>query len=248
MLSGGGALPWNMTNAVIERFGPVTVIEEDREPRAVMIRRRMRLLGPVAAAGQVAFTPVLLLLQRLGAARKAEIVAEAGLDAEPSRNCTLVRVPSVNSEACREALAAAAPKVILVFGTRMIRARTLACVDALFINYHAGINPLYRGMNGGYWALARGDAANAGVTVHLVDKGVDTGGILYTAPFEAGPRDTFVTYPYLQAAAGRGLVIRAAEDALAGHLTTHRSDFPSRQWFHPTLWQYLWAGLTRGVW
>ena len=25
-------------------------------------------------------------------------------------------------------------------------------------------------------------------------------------------------------------------------------DMPSRQWYHPTVWFYLWTGLTRGVW
>ena len=47
------------------------------------------------------------------------------------------------------------------------------------LNYHAGITPKYRGMNGGYWALATGDAGNFGATVHLVDAGVDTGGVLH---------------------------------------------------------------------
>jgi methionyl-tRNA formyltransferase len=130
----------------------------------------------------------------------------------------------------------------------MIREDTLSCIDAPFMNYHAGINPAYRGMNGGYWALARADQMNAGVTVHLVDKGVDTGSILYTAPFKAEPGDNFVTYPFLQAAAGRPLVIKAIEDALSGKLRTRTSDLPSKQWFHPTLWLYLWYGLSRGVW
>ena len=248
MLSGGGPLPWIMTNAVIERFGPVTVIEEDKEPTAVLIRRRMKLLGPVSTLGQVAFGLFLKLLQKLSAGRKRKIISAAGLNPAPCENSTLIKVRSVNTQACRNALRQADPEVVVVFGTRMIREDTLSCIDAPFMNYHAGINPAYRGMNGGYWALAQADHMNAGVTVHLVDKGVDTGGILYTAPFKAEPEDNFVTYPFLQAAAGRPLVIKAVEDALNGKLRTIKSDLPSKQWFHPTLWLYFWNGLTRGVW
>jgi len=248
VLCGGGPLPWIMVNAVIERFGPVTVIEEDKEPAAVLVRRRMKMLGFVSTMGQVAFGLFLKLLQKTSAGRKHQIMSAAGLNPVPCENSTLKKVPSVNSEACRTALRQAAPEVVLVCGTRMIGEKTLSCLDAPFMNYHAGINPAYRGMNGGYWALAHADHINAGVTVHMVDKGVDTGGILYTAPFKAEPGDNFVTYPFLQAAAGKPLVIKAVEDALSGRLKTFNSDLPSRQWFHPTLWQYFWYGLSRGVW
>lgn len=248
VLSGGGPLPWIMANTVIERFGPITIIEEHKEPTFVLVRRRIRLLGAISTFGQVAFSPVLKFLHRKSVERKREIMSTAGLDPVPSKNCDLIKVQSVNTDACRKALRQVAPKIILVFGTRMIRKKTLSCVGAPFINYHAGINPTYRGMNGGYWALARGDQENAGVTVHLVDEGVDTGGILYTAPFKAEKGDNFVTYPLLQAAAGKPLVLKAAEDALNGRLRTIKSNPPSAQWFHPTLWQYLMTGIRRGVW
>lgn len=248
VLSGGGPLPWIMVNAVIERFGPVTVIEEDKEPTAVLLRRRMRLLGVVSTIGQVAFALLLKLLQKTSAGRTRQIMSAAGLNPVPGKNSTAIKVQSINSEARRNALRQAAPEVVIVFGTRIIREKTLSCIDAPIINYHAGINPAYRGVNGGYWALACADHKNAGVTVHLVDKGVDTGGILYTAPFKAEPGDNFVTYPFLQAAAGQPIVIKALEDALNGRLKTIKSDLPSKQWFYPTLWLYFWYGLSRGAW
>jgi folate-dependent phosphoribosylglycinamide formyltransferase PurN len=248
VLSGGGVLPWIMINAVTERFGPVTIIEEEKEPTLHLVRRRIRLLGIFSTLGQVAFAPILKLLHKRSVERKRNIITLADLDPIPSNNCKLIRVESVNSDECRDELRKTAPKVVLVFGTRMIRKKTLSCIDAPFINYHAGINPAYRGMNGGYWALALGDHTNAGVTVHLIDEGVDTGGILFTAPFKPDALDNFVTYPILQAAAGKPLIIKAVEAALHGTLRIIESSLPSAQWFHPTLWQYLRFGLFRGVW
>ena len=33
-----------------------------------------------------------------------------------------------------------------------------------------------------------------------------------------------------------------------GELRVVPNDAPSRQWYHPTIWQYLATGFTRGVW
>jgi hypothetical protein len=52
-------------------------------------------------------------------------------------------------------------------------------VPSPFINYHAGINPKYRGQDPAYWARVQGDAEHAGITIHLVDEGVDTGAVLF---------------------------------------------------------------------
>jgi len=248
VLSGGGPLPWIMINALIDRYGPVHVIEENKEPTSTLIKRRMKLVGPLSTIGQVTFGIVLKLLHKRSADRKQEIIANAALEPSASDNCRLTHVESVNSKPCRAALRAASPDVVLVVGTRMIRKATLKSVAAPFINYHAGINPKYRGMNGGYWALATGDVDNAGVAIHLVDEGVDTGGIISMTKFEAGPNDNFVTYPVLQAAVGKPLVVDAIEDALRSNLKTMEVDLPSEQWFHPTIWRYVWCGLTKGVW
>ena len=45
-------------------------------------------------------------------------------------------------------------------------------------------------MNGGYWALASGDAADFGATVHWSIAGVDTGGVLYQVRGKRGRATT----------------------------------------------------------
>jgi len=248
VLMGSGPLPWIMINSLAEHFGPLTVLEEDHESKKIFLKRRLKLLGPVKVAGQVAFGVFLKFLHKLSASRKEVIMRTEGLSSARPANCVHHKISSINAEECREKLGEINPDVVVVIGTRMIRQKTLTCIPAPFINYHAGLNPKYRGMNGGYWAHATGDRQNAGVTVHLVDPGVDTGGALYNAPFKASTRDNFVTYPYLQASAARPLLISAVEDALKGEIKFDNLNLPSKQWFHPTLWQYLSTGLTRRVW
>lgn len=248
VLCAGGPLAWIMINALRQRFRSVVVLEEKPESKGLLIRRRAKLIGWASALGQVAFAVALKVLHKTSAARKAEIAKAKDLDPTPSNAVPWYTIGSVNSDACRSALQRLRPAVVVVLGTRIIRRETLHCVDVPFLNYHPGLNPKYRGMNGGYWALAEDDPAHAGVTIHLIDEGVDTGAILYTATFEPTQKDNFVTYYFLQAAAAIPILIDAVEDALAGRLAPKTSGLPSKQWFHPTLWQYFRTGISKGIW
>ncbi|HEX8349388.1 MAG TPA: formyl transferase, partial [Hymenobacter sp.] len=108
-----------------------------------------------------------------------------------------------------------------------------------FLNTHAGITPLYRGVHGGYWALANNDAAHCGVSVHLVDAGIDTGGIIAQALIRPEPEDNFSTYPLLQVIAGMPLLKEAVRAALAGTIQLRPApEGTSRLWSHPTLAEY----------
>jgi methionyl-tRNA formyltransferase len=187
-------------------------------------------------------------LQRLYSGARIEAIKRAfGLDSGTIAT-EVKRMGDVNSEACRSFLREQRPSVVLVMGTRLIEEAMLRAANAPFVNYHAGITPKYRGVHGAYWARAKGDAANCGVTIHLIDKGIDTGAILYQARIVPEREDNFSTYPYLQLAAGLPLLARAGEDASAGRLAPIEVDLPSKLWSHPTLWSYLAAGLGRGAW
>lgn len=248
VLTGGGPLAWIIINAVIGKFGSVTVLQEQTEPMRLLFRRRLKKLGAVTVAGQIAFGVAQRLLRAASRHRLQSLFDSEKLAPTPAAGCAVIPVASVNSEDCRRELVRIGPTVVLVVGARIIGRATLASINAPFINYHAGVNPKYRGMCGGYWALASGDPEHFGATVHLVDQGVDTGGILYWQRVTPGRDDNFVTYPFRLAASGRALVLRAMDDALTGQLRTIDSTLPSKQWYHPTLWGYLRTGLRRRVW
>lgn len=234
-----------VTDALARRFEIARVILEEPEDRAVFIRRRIKRLGLLTVADQLAFMAAAKLLGRTGRRRIAEILAQAGLrDVAPPDP---LRVTSANAAETIEALAALNPRVVVVNGTRILSRKLLQCTPAAFINTHAGITPAYRGVHGGYWALAQGDAEGCGVTVHLVDPGVDTGEVLYQARVEPTRDDNYFTYPFLQLAAGVPLLLQAVEDALEERLSPRRVEGPSAQWSHPGLTGYLWRRLARGV-
>lgn len=247
-VTSGGPHAWIMINALRARFGDFPVIVEEGESSDVFWRRRRKLLGPMKVASmQAARIPIRLTKPRTDVVIQ-EMIETQGLQPDPPQGLEMIHVPSINSDTTRDALKTLNPAAVFVVSTRMIGTRTLNAVSAPFINYHSGINPAYRGMYGGYFALAEDAPEHFGATVHLVDEGVDTGDILYQSHLEADVRDNFHTYLWRLAAGSRNIVIAAMEDALNGTLSPRHVDLPSRQYFSPTLGGYLWTGLSKGVW
>jgi peptidoglycan/xylan/chitin deacetylase (PgdA/CDA1 family)/folate-dependent phosphoribosylglycinamide formyltransferase PurN len=69
------------------------------------------------------------------------------------------------------------PDLGIVLGTRILKPGTFSIPRLGSINLHKGKVPEYRGMPPGFWELYDG-ASEAGVTVHFVEKQVDTGDIV----------------------------------------------------------------------
>ena len=229
-------------------FPALTVVVESPMSRSQLLRRRIKRLGLVRVGGQLAFMAFQRMQQRASQRRIAEIIREAGLDVPWPHESEIIRVPSVNSPECIGHLRRLQPQAILVVGTRIIARDVLRAFDVPFVNYHAGITPKYRGVHGGYWAKSEGDLGNFGVTVHLVDAGIDTGDVLYQARLAPTAKDNYSTFPYLQLAVALPLLQRAARDAVAGTLRAEKVDLPSHLWSHPTLWHYIKTGLRQGAW
>ena len=249
VLTSGGPHSWIMIDTLKKRFGDVAVILEEGEPQSALRARRRKLLGlPTVVSMLAAKVPI--RLTRFGTeGRVRELIETYDLKPDMPDDLGAVHVPSVNSEAIRKALRELQPKVVFVVSTRMLGKKTLAALQGVpVINYHSGVTPAYRGMYGGYFALANGEPEHFGGTVHLVDAGVDTGGILYQSRCEPTKRDNFHTYLFVLAAGSRDIVVKAVEDALEGRLKPYQRDLPSRQYYFPTFFSYIWTGLTRGVW
>jgi methionyl-tRNA formyltransferase len=118
----------------------------------------------------------------------------------------------------------------------------------VFINTHVGITPKYRGVHGGYWALANNDMQHFGVTVHKIDAGIDTGEVLYQKVILPTSSDNFSTYPLLQTAEGIKLILNVIEDFnFEGLRSTQSLVNESKLWYHPTLWGYLYLRIKKGI-
>jgi folate-dependent phosphoribosylglycinamide formyltransferase PurN len=246
-LGGENPTTWIAYNRLAREFGAFPCIIEERLSRRTMARYRARKLGWFAVASQVGFIALIRpWLARAASGRIKAICREKDLERTPPMAAHIHHVETVNSEACRDLIRRYDPKVIAVNGTRIIGKETLASTSAIILNTHQGITPQYRGAHGGYWALYNNDRARCGVTVHLVDSGIDTGNIVSQALIEPDADDNFCSYPFLQIAAAFPLLKKAVADALEGKLESRSAEGPSGLWYHPGFFQYLRARM-RGV-
>jgi hypothetical protein len=248
LLTRDGVLERIAVSGLAARFPNLAVIVEPPVSRVSLIRGRVKRLGILHVIGQLAFIMFARLQRWTARARIAEISRTFRLAAHWPAGMVPIRVSSINSPECIGHLQRLNPRAVLVVGTRIIRANVLGALDVPFINYHDGITPKYRGIRGGYWAKVERDEENFGVSVHLIDAGIDTGAVLYQARLTASATDNYSTYPYLQIATALALLERAAQDAISGNTIPQAVNLPSRLWSHPTLWGYVWAGLRHGTW
>lgn len=240
ILSGTGFSTYAVYNALAARYPIARVIIEAPVDKKTFLQRRIKNLGWFTVIGQILFQAIVVsLLQRSSKKRQQQIQTQHALNGAPPPESIVSRVSSVNDTATIALLQKLQPDVIVVNGTRIISKKVLNSVSCKFINTHAGITPKYRGVHGTYWALANNDAANSGVTVHLVDAGIDTGGVLYQQRVTTTPQDNFATYPILQLAAGIPLLVQAVADVLNNNIKTGSGTAESKLWYHPTIWQYL---------
>lgn len=246
-LVGDAPHAWTMVNALRQRFGDFPVIVERGEPASAFWARRKKKLGAATVYSMKAAALLAKVSKPFSKKRLTQLRGEC--DASPVAGEMRIDVDSLNDPRTITMIRALAPKAVFVASTGMLRKPLLEACACPVVNYHSGVNPAYRGINGGYFALANRDADHFGVTLHLVDLGVDTGPILATNRIEPAANDNLQTYMTLMAARSQQLVADTMARVLAGDVSPQPANsLPSAQYYAPTLGQYLVNGLTRRVW
>jgi len=235
-------------NTLVKRYPNITVVVEEKIPRTTFLRNRIRKVGLRNVVSQVAFMVIMQPLLKWRSARRVrQIISANGLDVTRIPLSSIDRVSSINDVKTIDIIERTKPGVIVVNGTRIISKKVLSATSAPFINTHTGITPDYRGAHGGYWAFYNCEQEKAGVTVHLVDSGIDTGDVIGQTRIAPTEQDCFITYPYLQTVAALPLLSGAVDAVLLGTLEVKKVGGNSAVWYHPGVFQYLLGWWLRGV-
>ena len=204
---------------------------------------RLRRLGPLMVINQLIFKITdVLVFQPNAASRAREILGEdVSFDSAKFDAAEIVRTDSVNSAEVLNLVRRVKPEVVVVSGVSILGNDLLNLLQGVpVINIHCGITPRYRGAHGAFWAVVNGDWDNIGVTIHFIDKGVDTGEIILQENIQLDPNDNPRTLALKQNAAGIRLVCQAVSEIKDGKTSTmRRSDLDSRVYSSPTLTAYL---------
>ncbi len=245
---GSGVSSRIIYNGLKDEFKIEAVIIEKRFSVNKFIKRRIKKYGYWTVFGQLLFQVFgFRVLRYFSRSRINHIKDSFGLCDDSIVAENLYNIESVNSEECLRILNKINPDIIVVNGTRIISNKILRGINSTIINMHTGITPKYRGIFCGYWALVNKDDYNFGVTVHLIDKGIDTGGILNQGHVDISVKDNFSTYMYLQFAEGIVQLKKTINEILETTNTIKKGSGESKLWSHPTLWEYLYHRWVNGV-
>jgi methionyl-tRNA formyltransferase len=110
-----------------------------------------------------------------------------------NRDIPILTVSNHNRPVSQLFLEKAAPDLIVFTGGGLIRENILRIPHLGVLNCHSGWLPKYRGMDVIEWAVLEADSRHpeVGITLHFMDRGVDTGPILLQQKVGVKQGDTF---------------------------------------------------------
>ena len=123
----------------------------------------------------------------------------------------VIQPPSIRTAEFSDHMAKHQPDFIVVvaFG-HIIPKNILTIPKVATLNIHASLLPKYRGPAPIQWAIINGEK-ETGITIILMDEGLDTGDILLSSKIEMLPDDTSGTLHDRLAELGADLLIRTLE-------------------------------------
>lgn len=116
-------------------------------------------------------------------------------DSEPrfARPELVEQVPHINHPRVLELARELQPDLVAVFGTSLLRGPLLEQGRLGITNLHGGLSPEYRGADCTFWALYNGEPEKVGCTLHWIDAGIDTGGLIAHVSPKVMPDDDELT-------------------------------------------------------
>lgn len=214
---------------VIERQPPAITKQEKYERRRRMIKRH----GLARTLNKLLYN---WFRSRILAGSSAESIKDqffpGSAEVKYSRSVESVTVGNINDGACVDFIKRHAPEVLAVCGTTVIRQEVFSLPARGAVNIHTGITPDYRSADPIFWALYRNEPEKVGVTIHFIDKGIDTGPIIYQERIPVYRGDTLTSIYVRCILEGAGLYLRALREIESGTVrTSDRSSVVSRAFY-----------------
>lgn len=133
----------------------------------------------------------------------------------------VIKVKDMNGDSFISRVEKINPDIIVsVFCNQIFGKRLISVAKRAIINIHPAYLPDYKGVSPVFWAMAN-DEKYVGVTVHLVDSGVDTGRIVRRRKIPIGKSSTEDSIYWRTAVIGSRVLIDSIEKIFAGTYRTY---------------------------
>jgi methionyl-tRNA formyltransferase len=229
----------NVVAKVIEKKPPALTFKEKMKRRKNMLQK----YGCYKTINKLLYNKYRAYVSKN---RGDEIVRQAlfagRADADYERVVPSIEVNDINEPKSVEFVSAHKPDIIAVCGTTVLKPEVFELSKRGTINIHTGIIPEYRSADPIFWALYNNEPNNVGVTIHFVDRGIDTGPIIYQQAIEVTRSDDLVTLYCKCIKKGAELMSLAISDMETGAARTMRKEgVAGKAYYHMDLgmWQHL---------
>lgn len=229
----------NIVGMVIESPPPAMTLTEKRLRRGRMLRK----YGFVRTSNKLLLNWV---RSRFVGATDAKTIKDRFFrDTRPveyQRRVPSITVSNINDAETLRFIQIQAPDVIAVCGTTVIKPEIFTLAPLGAVNIHTGITPDYRGADPIFWAIYNNEPGKVGVTIHFVDRGIDTGAIIHQEHVPLYRGDSLATIYVRCVLVGAKLYLRTLDEIAAGSVRIlDRSNVAGRAFYSINLGllQYL---------
>lgn len=178
-----------------EQFDLVgVVLHQPVNPAASLLARLRRYANPVTLLRQLQARRLMKGYTIQAQPLLQELFFRAGSPPQLPPGVPVLEVEDINSPAAVQFVREKAPEVVLVNGTNLLRQPMLDLLPGIphgIINLHTGLSPYSRGGNCNLYMLLEGHPELVGITIHHIDRGIDSGDIILTARPDMQPGDNY---------------------------------------------------------
>jgi len=143
-------------------------------------------------------------------------------------NYPVVYVENINNTESHSIISEKCPDLCLIFGTRKISKKTLSLFKDGGINIHRGIAEEYKGLDSNQWAIYHEDFKNIGVTLHMLDNGLDTGDIIFQERLQYPSEAKVYQMRFYETVLATNLAEKALRSYLIDNLKTRKQENTGR--------------------
>lgn len=203
--------------------------------RCKMYHRRARRVGWLKVLDQAALKAYSSLFQR----EKIKKGAQELFGTPTIQEVPTINVRDIDDDQVVPFLAREKVTLCVVSGTGIIQGPLLEAYAGRLINIHTGWTPYYRGAHGGFWALYNDDLNHCGVTIHVIDRGIDTGGILLQKHVALSPDDPVVIMAWRQQRAAADSIVELIQKYIEGQIQPQHCKHRGKLYYSPGLSDYF---------
>lgn len=136
-------------------------------------------------------------------------ITEENEDFINERTIDHIEKGEINSVDFRAKLNDLSPSCIALYSVSIIRDELITQFKGRLFNVHAGLSPYYRGTATNIWPIINHEPEYIGMTIHHIDHGIDSGGLIIQGRPELEPADNTHTMACKNTVLAADLMIKA---------------------------------------